>query len=415
VITNPAQLLVLPLLGLVALSLLAGALLLLRQSLRPTQVRWPPRIRGEEIAGASLRRSDGQADIEAARRRERASRRVVLPLVALIVLGVFFGRFAVAAFLHGGARPTPALADSVVSGTHAATLRVGERGPADATTLILTHGWGADRRDWQEVLAALPPDLHVVTWDLPGLGASSPGDHTPTSMSAMADELEAIVQAKGNGGPVILVGHSIGGMLNLEYARRYPERLGGVVKGLVQVDTTFTDPLLTKENAERSRRMQPIYEPLLRGVEATAPLCRGLGWLAWSSGLAHVELAMQSFAGRETWAQLDDMARYAWRSDPRVVAQGVIAMMHWDASDVLPRVSVPTLVLAGLQDRTTLPSASRRMAQDIPAAQLVEISPAAHLGPVESAGDYARPIADFSRRVGGPAARVALGQESRLP
>jgi pimeloyl-ACP methyl ester carboxylesterase len=401
VYTNPAQLLVIPLLGLVAVSVLLGALLLLRQSFRTTRIVVP--------AGSGRSSSDAARDFapvanEAAQRRERRVRAWATTVALLLVAWVFLGRYVFMAVASAGnTRPVDALVEARLPGSHSTSLAVAEGGTAGGPTLIFTHGWGADRRDWADLLAALPPDLHVVTWDLPGLGASTEGDAVPASMSAMADQLDAVVQATARGGPVILVGHSIGGMLNLEYARGHSERLGQRVVGLVEVNTTFTNPLLTKSHAERSRRLQPVYEPMLRMVEATAPVCRALGWLAWSSGLAHLELAQQSFAGNETWAQLDDMARYAWRSDPGVVAKGVVAMMHWDASDVLARVNVPTLVLAGAEDRTTLPTASQRIAHDIPSAQLSVVERAAHLGPVESAPDYARRIVEFTRRVTGPA------------
>ncbi|MFL6698951.1 MAG: alpha/beta fold hydrolase [Vitreoscilla sp.] len=409
--TNPAQLLVIPLLGLVALSVLVAALLLLRQSFRPSRVVVPA---GSDRSSRDVARDFAPVANDAARRRDRRVRPWALMAALLLLAWVFLGRYLLVALAAAGnARPADALVEARVPGSHRTSLAVAERGAAGAPTLVFTHGWGADRRDWTDLLAALPPDLHVVTWDLPGLGASTEGDAVSTSMSAMADQLEDVVQATARGGPVILVGHSIGGMLNLEYAREHSERLGKSVVGLVEVNTTFTNPLLTKSHAERSRRLQPVYEPMLHVVEATAPVCRALGWLAWSSGLAHLELAMQSFAGNETWAQLDDMARYAWRSDPGVVARGVVAMMHWDASDVLPRVNVPTLVLAGAQDRTTLPAASQRIAHDIPAAQLSTIAPAAHLGPVESAPAYAARIIEFTRQVTGAAQVASANPSSR--
>jgi len=74
------------------------------------------------------------------------------------------------------------------------------------------------------------------------------------------------------------------------------------------------------------------------------------GWLAYQSGLAHLQLATQSFAGAETWDQLDQMARYAYRSSPRVVARGVLAMLRWDGSNVLPKISVPTLIISGNEE-----------------------------------------------------------------
>jgi len=107
-------------------------------------------------------------------------------------------------------------------------------------------------------------------------------------------------------------------------------------------------------------------------------------------------LASQSFAGAETWRQLDEMARYAYRSSPGVIARGVLGMMKWDGSAVLPTIRVPTLIISGNQDVTTLPVASDRMQRDIPGALRVAVDPAAHMGPVEQAGRYAQAISGFA-------------------
>jgi pimeloyl-ACP methyl ester carboxylesterase len=263
--------------------------------------------------------------------------------------------------------------------------------------LVFTHGWGADRGDWTDLVASLPATYRIVTWDLPGLGDSTKLGDDQYQVATLADQLERVVASQG-GRPVMLVGHSIGGMINLEYARRHPERLGHDVVGLVQVDTTFTNPVETKKHADRSRKLQkPVYEPLLHVVAATSPVCRALGWLAYRSGLAHLQLATQSFAGAETREQLDRMARYAYQSSPRVVAEGTLGMMHWDATPVLATLRVPTLILSGAQDTTTLPSASQRMNAEIPQSTLVSISPAAHLGPVEQAARYAGAIDAFAQ------------------
>jgi pimeloyl-ACP methyl ester carboxylesterase len=260
--------------------------------------------------------------------------------------------------------------------------------------LLLTHGWGADQREWSWLLRSLPQGTRVVTWDLPGLGASSPIPGQAT-MAAMAGDLDAVVSSID--GPVILVGHSIGGMLNLEYARRFPAKLGQQVTGIVQANTTYTNPVETKVGAERSRKLQePVHEPALHVVEAVSPVFRALGWLAYQSGLAHLQLARQSFAGMQSWQQLDHMARYAYRSSPKVVAEGVLAMLDWDASDVLGRVRVPTLIISGAQDLTTLPEASDTMEKGIPSARQVRVSPAAHLGPVEQDRRYAQALAAFA-------------------
>jgi len=393
----PSQLLITLFLGLCVTAALGFAVYLLTR-LR----RRPARVITRSPGGAIVPHRD---DVRSRRRKA-----AVLAVVVAIVGASFGGRHLVRAFYPSGEKLDVATARvRSVAGASGAQLAVVRMGSRDGPALVMTHGWGADRGDWSYAVARLPQGFDVVLWDLPGLGQSTAA--SDYSIPALAADLERVVSSIGDK-PVVLVGHSIGGILNLEYMRQFPDRAGRNVVGMVQVNTTYTNPIETKKNAERSRALQkPVFEPLLKVVTVASPVARALGWLAYQSGLAHLQLATQSFAGAETWQQLDHMASYAYRSSPGVVARGVLAMLGWDGSDVLPMVKVPTLVIAGDRDTTTLPAASERMRRDIPVAEQVTIAHAAHLGPVEQAELYAQAIASFAKRaVGGKGAALAWGR-----
>lgn len=67
-----------------------------------------------------------------------------------------------------------------------------------------------------------------------------------------------------------------------------------------------------------------------------------------------------------------------------------------DGSDVLPTVKVPTLIISGGRDVTTLPIASDRMRHDIPGALRASVSLAAHMGPVEQSERDAQLMSTFA-------------------
>jgi pimeloyl-ACP methyl ester carboxylesterase len=71
-------------------------------------------------------------------------------------------------------------------------------------------------------------------------------------------------------GPVVLVGHSIGGMTMLTFCRRYPELLGSKVKGLILVDTTFTTPLRTSVGAHI---LSPLQKPVAKASFISIGCC----------------------------------------------------------------------------------------------------------------------------------------------
>jgi pimeloyl-ACP methyl ester carboxylesterase len=70
--------------------------------------------------------------------------------------------------------------------------------------------------------------------------------------------------------------------------------------------------------------------------------------------------------------------------------------MHWSAEEVLPKLDVPVLILAGERDIVTLPEASQAMARSIPDARLIRVEGAGHMGFMERADVYNAAIADFA-------------------
>ncbi|MDB5730531.1 MAG: Lysophospholipase, alpha-beta hydrolase superfamily [Variovorax sp.] len=386
-VAHPAQILVLLVLGLATSAILGAAIYLFYLANRPH-----PAMVVRTKRDANDPTATGEVVVYPRPPRQKA---LLMGLALVMLLWVFAGRHLVQAFYPATHEPQnlPAATLGKVRGASGADLTVAHYGPAGAPTLVLTHGWGADRHDWDYVISAFKDRFHIVVWDLPGLGESSRA--RDYSMQTLASDLDSVVSSIKDR-PVVLVGHSIGGILNIEYARRFPEKMGRDVRALVQVNTTFTNPVETKKGAEFSRKLQkPVYEPLLHVVTWVSPVARAFGWFAYQSGLAHLQLAKQSFAGAETWDQLDEMASYAYRSSTGVVAQGVLGMLHWDGSDVLTKIRVPTLIISGDEDVTTLPSASDRMERDIPSSVRVAVSRAAHLGPVEQYARYADAIASF--------------------
>src|SRR5204863_3434005 len=91
---------------------------------------------------------------------------------------------------------------------------------------------------------------------------------------------------------------------------------------------------------------KPLAEPILRATIALSPLVRVMNALRYYSGMSHLQNALQSFAGTETPGQVEFVSRYELLSEPSVIARGGLAMFHWDASKVLPKIPVPVLLIA---------------------------------------------------------------------
>jgi len=124
----------------------------------------------------------------------------------------------------------PALKVASADGVPIAYEVHGQGSPA----LILVHGWSCDRGYWKEQIADLSVQYQLVLIDLAGHGESGMARKNYT-MEAFGDDVAAVVQ-KLDLKNVVLVGHSMGGDVIVEAARKLPGR----VTGLVMVDTYKT-------------------------------------------------------------------------------------------------------------------------------------------------------------------------------
>jgi pimeloyl-ACP methyl ester carboxylesterase len=398
-LTLPIPLLISWLIGLFSLAVLAGSIVLLyraaRQWIRHDRRRRTRRNDPEVLT------EDRAVHLPATSAEALKDAAILTPLIAgaaLLVLSFAGGHLIRFAFPAGKDEPMAMRTGTAKDVTRPDGTRIHAElyGPADAPVLLFTHGWGANSTEWYYAKRHLSDRFRLVLWDLPGLGESTQPQDRNFALDKMASDLHAVMGlAKGK--PVVLVGHSIGGMINLTFCRLYPDLLRSQVAGIVQVDTTYTNPVETTKGSEFSRAIQkPVAEPLLHATILLSPVVRLMTWLSYENGLAYIHNAESSFGGSETRGQLDLVSRYQFESSPAVVARGTLAMFHWDATPVLPHVSAPALIIVGQQDTTTLPRASEYMQKTMPHAELKVVSPSAHYGLLEQHDAYDAAIAQFA-------------------
>ena len=266
----------------------------------------------------------------------------------------------------------------------------------NAPTLLLTHGWSLDSTEWFYVKEALADKYRIVVWDLAGLGRSTASKSHPLRIENMAADLEAVLQQTCPRGPVVLVGHSIGGMTIQTFCRLYPQHLGSRVVGLCLVHTTYTNPLKTALFAPLWKALEkPLIVPLNYLTIALAPLFYISNWQSYLNGSQHLASRITSFAGTQTLSQIDYsslMATCAW---PSVFGRGNLAMLKFDEEATLRTISVPTLIVGGENDRLTKFSASQHLAAKIPQGDLRMLEPAGHLGHWEQHDDFTQMLDRF--------------------
>jgi len=220
-------------------------------------------------------------------------------------------------------------------------LRMVCEGPRRGRPLIVMEsgifGFAADWAAVQKVLAER--GLRSCAYDRAGLGFSDPGPYPRDGLAVVAD-LEKLLKARGETGPLILVGHSMAGLHTRLFALRNPQQ----VKGLVLVDAASPDAMLGAQGRQR--------EALFRAAGRAAVAAGKLGlmkavapWTADTIGLpgpAHAEKvwfwaynpAIQ--AGAEETFQAPAAAaqvRAAGRLDPALPVAAITEGSSWDPDD----------------------------------------------------------------------------------
>jgi pimeloyl-ACP methyl ester carboxylesterase len=277
-------------------------------------------------------------------------------------------------------------------------LHVEVLGQKHAPTLVMVHGWSLDRSAWYYAFRRLAESYRLVRWDLPGLGNSRGPNDGDYRIEKMANDLAAVVERAGPG-PIIIVGHSIGGMIAQTFCRLYPKLLGSRVGGLVLVHTTYTNPLRTAFLSGLWTALEkPVIVPLNHLTVWLAPIAWLSNWQSYLNGTLHLMTRFASFAGGQTWGQLNHGARLAAMAWPAVVARGNLAMLEFDEQPELPKIGIPVLVIASQFDRMTRPQASERLDQLLPNCRYATV-PAGHLGLWEHEAKVFELISEFADQV----------------
>ncbi|NMG11916.1 alpha/beta hydrolase [Brasilonema sp. UFV-L1] len=279
-------------------------------------------------------------------------------------------------------------------------LQVEFYGPEDGQPIIMSHGWGPNSTVWYYAKRQLSDSFRVIVWDLPGLGKSSSSKNKDYSLEKYARDLEAIIAITGDK-PVILLGHSMGGMIILTFCRLFPQHLGSRVASLILVDTTYTNPVKTCIFSGLIRKLQkPLLEPLLYITIVLSPILWLMTWLSYLNGSLYISVELSGFTGTETRGQLNFAAILSALGSPGVLARGTLAMFNYEETKTLATINVPVLVVCGASDIATKPVASDRMKAELPQAELVTINPGGHMALMEQNQRFAQAVSAFCSACG---------------
>jgi pimeloyl-ACP methyl ester carboxylesterase len=275
-------------------------------------------------------------------------------------------------------------------------------GPEGAPTVVLAHGWTEALRFWIKQISELSrQDFRVVAYDLRGHGRSAKAHTGDYTLAAFGDDVEAVLrQCVPPNERAVLVGHSLGAMSIAAWAERHPvaERAsaaGLLCTGLVDL---LTEQLVFRPPWIPPAMFRPISEHVL-GAPGAIP--------AFSPQLLDAVVRYVAFGPAAGPAQIAFYEQMLRECPPDVRASTAAAMSSMDLLHVLQRLTVPTLVLVGSEDRLTPPSHARRIASALPdPIGIVELPLTGHMAPLERPAEVNRWLRNLAQRAGGATARV---------
>lgn len=249
----------------------------------------------------------------------------------------------------------------------------GEGGPA----IVMCDGLGCDGFAWKYLLPQLAETHRVIRWHYRGHGSSTvPDDTSRIGFQYTADDLVRVMDAAG-AKEALIFGHSMGVQVCLEFHRRHPER----VLGLVLLCGSYGFPLDTVHDDTLLKRVFPAVRML---VELMPKPVTVLNRLAMRTELA-LQMALSFELNRELM-QRNDLYPYfdhLAKMNPAVFVRTLDSLAEHTAWDHLPNIDVPALIIGGERDRFTPMWLSRRMAEAIPGSEFMIVPHGSHTAPLE--------------------------------
>jgi pimeloyl-ACP methyl ester carboxylesterase len=274
-----------------------------------------------------------------------------------------------------------------IEGPEGAPVVVETYGPEHAPQLLLAHGWVCTGRVWHEQVARLADRVRIITYDQPGHGRTPAPPSGHYDLDLLGDTLVSVVEAVARPGPLVVAGHSMGGMAALNAVRRHPEVFADRLAGVVLLSTT-SNAKAEKLTLEVGIRAAARLE---RGIRRVVPTLRHPRVLDASQRLTAATNDLSSLVTR--WTALGPGAdpavvaftqQLALDSGPDVVLGLVGAVLGVDEDEAFTSLAVPVSIVIGTHDRLTPLDLSRRMAARGTDVELLELPRIGHMTPLEA-------------------------------
>jgi 3-oxoadipate enol-lactonase len=232
-------------------------------------------------------------------------------------------------------------------------------------TVLMLHGIGGGHLSFAPQVETLASSgYRAIAWDMPGYGHSAPIE--PYTFKGLAESCIRLIEALQCDN-VALVGHSMGGMVAQEVVARRPDLVNKLV-------LSGTSAAFGKPDGDWQREFI---------AQRTAPLDAGRSM----ADLA--DLLVPQMVGPGCLPEGVKLATHCMSLvPPATYRRALEALVTFDRRANLPRIEVPTLLVAGEYDRNAPPAVMKKMADAIPRSTYLEMKGIGHLQNLEAPDDF---------------------------
>lgn len=280
--------------------------------------------------------------------------------------------------------------------------RIAWRAHGDASRagcpVILTNGLSTTRNFWKHLIPALASERRVVEWRYRGHAESEPARSGDYGIATHADDLRRVTEvAHGGGGAAIHVAFSMGVTVLLELFRRHPERVGAMVLIGGGADHPYA--------SSRWLRFPGVRRGLSASLAALAPLAPAAAPVASRVSASPLAYAIARRTGtigpKAPREDVEHFFRAFGEMDLRAYFATLGSLFAAHASDVLPRVRVPALVIAPERDVMALRKDLELLRDGLPGAEWTLVPGTGHALLLEAGDAVVARVQAFLRGLAG--------------
>jgi pimeloyl-ACP methyl ester carboxylesterase len=247
-------------------------------------------------------------------------------------------------------------------------------------TLVFVHGYSLNLDSWHFQRAAYRGRIRTVYYDQRSHGRSGRSPRGNATIEQLGRDLALVLDTVVPHGPIVLVGHSMGGMTIMALAEQHPEVFGDRIVGVGLVSTTagglephriLAPRLPSTVGGGLAERLMALLARAPRGVDGARRLGRAIAMVATD------ELAFGDKVPASYVEFVDEMLS---ATPFEVVAEFFSNFTKLDKFETVKALGVvPTTIICGTEDKITVVGHSRKLHAYIPGSSLLECPGAGHL------------------------------------